>query len=386
MPLQVDELITPALLIDRTKLLRNISMMATKARKGGVRLRPHVKTHKCLEIARLQEGAGATGITVSTLAEAAAFVDGEFSDITLAYPIISDKIPAFLALTSRASVKALVDHPAMVTALEASCSARGVKLDVLLKVDCGYHRCGVDPKQREAVSLAKAIDSAPHLRFGGILTHAGHAYNATSGEEIAGIARGEQTIMVEFARKLQDSGLAVETVSIGSTPTVMASKRFEKGITEIRPGNYVFFDACQVALGSCELAACALSVLTSVVSVHSDHIVVDAGATALSKDAGVINMVPEMGYGAVLASYDSDRAEPNMRITALSQEHGKIQFTGKTSHPSFAPGDCLRVVPNHSCLTADLFDRYYVVEKDTVVACWPVRRERLAKEFEPIRS
>lgn len=96
-------------------------------------------------------------------------------------------------------------------------------------------------------------------------------------------------------------------------------------------------------------------------------------------------MVPDMGYGVVLASYDSDRAEPNMRIAALSQEHGKIQFTGKTSHPSFAPGDCLRVVPNHSCLTADLFDCYYVVEKDTVVACWPVRRERLAKEFEPIR-
>jgi D-serine deaminase-like pyridoxal phosphate-dependent protein len=383
--MQVDELITPALLIDRTKLQRNITMMATKARKGGVRLRPHVKTHKCLEIARLQEEAGATGITVSTLGEAAAFVDGGFSDITLAYPIISDKIPTLLALASHASVNALVDHPAMVTALEASCSARGVKLDVLLKVDCGYHRCGVDPKQREAVGLAKAIDSAAHLRFSGILTHAGHAYNATSGEGIVVIARTEQTIMVEFARKLQDSGLAVETVSIGSTPTMMASKRFEKGITEIRPGNYVFFDVSQVALGSCELAACALSVLTSVVSVHSDHIVVDAGATALSKDAGAPNMVPDMGYGVVLASYDSDRAEPNMRIAALSQEHGKIQFTGKTSHPPFAPGDCLRIVPNHSCLTADLFDRYYLVEKDTAVACWPVRRERLAKEFEPIR-
>lgn len=386
MPMQVDELITPALLIDRTKLLQNIAMMAAKARKGGVRLRPHVKTHKCFEIARLQEEAGADGITVSTLGEATAFVDGGFSDLTLAYPIISDKIPTFLGLASRASVKALVDHPAMVAALEAACSTRGVELDVLLKVDCGYHRCGVDSKQRAAISLAKAIDKAAHLRFSGILTHAGHVYNAASSDEIAQIAKAEQTVMIEFARKLQDSGLTVETVSIGSTPTMMASKHFEKGVTEIRPGNYVFFDASEVALGSCELAACALSVLTSVVSVHSTHIVVDAGATALSKDIGVPNMNPDMGYGVVLASYDSDSAAPSTRVAALSQEHGKIQLSGKSSHPSFTPGDCLRIIPNHSCLTANSFDRYYVVEKDVVVACWPTRRQRLAKDFEPICS
>jgi D-serine deaminase-like pyridoxal phosphate-dependent protein len=383
--MKVDELITPALLIDRDKLLRNITMMAAKARKGGVRLRPHVKTHNCLEIARLQEKAGAAGITVATLSEAAAFLGGGFSDLTLAYPIISNKIPALLDLASQTSLRTLVDHPAMVSALEASCSARGIELEVLLKVDCGYHRCGVDPKQREAVSLAKAISSAQHLRFGGILTHAGQAYNASSREEIAEIAHAEQSIMVEFASKLQQSGLTVETVSIGSTPTMMACKSFEKGVTEIRPGNYVFFDAGQVALGSSELGACALSVLTSVVSVHSSHIVVDAGATSLYKDAGMPNMAHDISYGVVLASYNSDSAASNMRVAALSQEHGKIQFTGKTSHASFAPGDCLRIIPNRCHLTANLFDHYYVVEKDTVVACWQVRRERLTKYCKPVR-
>jgi D-serine deaminase-like pyridoxal phosphate-dependent protein len=383
--MKVDELITPALLIDRDKLLRNITMMAAKARKGGVRLRPHVKTHNCLEIARLQEKAGAAGITVATLSEAAAFLGGGFSDLTLAYPIISNKIPALLDLASQTSLRTLVDPPAMVSALEASCSARGIELEVLLKVDCGYHRCGVDPKQREAVSLAKAISSAQHLRFGGILTHAGHAYNASSSEEIAEIAQAEQTIMVEFASKLRQSGLTVETVSIGSTPTMMVCKSFEKGITEIRPGNYVFFDAGQVALGSSELAACALSVLTSVVSVHSSHIVVDAGATSLYKDPGMPSMTHDLSYGVVLASYDSDSAASNMRVAALSQEHGKIQFTGRTSGASFAPGDRLRIIPNRCHLTANLFDHYYVVEKDTVVACWQIRRERLAKDCTPVR-
>jgi D-serine deaminase-like pyridoxal phosphate-dependent protein len=243
----------------------------------------------------------------------------------------------------------------------------------------------VDPKRGEAVSLAKAIDNAPHLRFGGILTHAGQAYNASSREEIAEIAHAEQSIMVEFASKLQQSGLTVETVSIGSTPTMMACKSFEKGVTEIRPGNYVFFDAGQVALGSSELGACALSVLTSVVSVHSSHIVVDAGATSLYKDAGMPNMAHDISYGVVLASYNSDSAASNMRVAALSQEHGKIQFTGKTSHASFAPGDCLRIIPNRCHLTANLFDHYYVVEKDTVVACWQVRRERLTKDCKPVR-
>jgi D-serine deaminase-like pyridoxal phosphate-dependent protein len=380
--MHVDELVTPALLIDRTKLFQNIRMMAEKARQSDVMIRPHIKTHKCLEIGRLQLEEGATGITVSTIGEALAFIEGGFSDITLAFPPTPEKIPVLLDIAERATLKIIVDNPSIVAELEAECTGSNVILDVLLKVDCGYHRCGVDPAKDQALSLVQSIENAKHLRFRGILTHAGHAYNTSTVEEIAQVATQEQETMVKFAELLQQKGLAPEVVSIGSTPTCMITEGFKEGITEIRPGNYVFFDATQAALGACELSDCALTVLTSVVSVQQHHIVVDAGATTLSKDAGATHILPEKGYGVILSDFNSNTPAEGLQFTALSQEHGKIRIDGASSSKSFRVGHRLRVIPNHTCLAANLSDRYYIVDKDRVTAVWAVQRQRFAKDLE----
>lgn len=380
--MQVNELITPALLINQEKLLNNIVLMASKAREGGVHLRPHIKTHKCLEIATLQYEHGANGITVSTPAEAEVFIDAGFSDVTLAYPVIPDKIPFLLTLAQRSSLKVLVDHPAMVTALEAECVAAETELDVLLKVDCGYHRCGVDPKSVEAITIAKMLNEKRYLRFAGILTHAGQSYEAKSPSEIQMIAKAEQEIMVRFARQLQKQDLKPNIVTIGSTPTAMATNQFLDGITEIRPGNYVFFDNIQVALGSCTLSDCALSVLTSIVSVQSDYVVVDAGATTLSKDMGPTHIVADGGYGVVYSTFNAEEPMQTAKLEKLAQEHGKIRFAKDSSPHNFRPGDQIQIIPNRCYLTANLFDQYYVTKGNDVIARWPIRRQRFATPFE----
>jgi D-serine deaminase-like pyridoxal phosphate-dependent protein len=381
--MHIDDIITPALLIDKTKLQRNIIQMQNKAKKGKVALRPHIKTHKCLEIAKLQYEHGASGITAATPAEAQIFIAGGFTDVTLAYPVIPDKFPYLLELAQNATITLLVDHPSMVSALEAYFSAANKTVNVLLKIDCGYHRCGVDPTQPAALQLAQFIESAPHLDFKGILTHAGHAYNASSPDEIAEITQNEQQVMVDFTAKLRDVGLPPEVVSIGSTPTVMTTNKFMKGITEIRPGNYVFFDATQVVLGSCKASDCALTILTSLVSVHSDYIITDAGATTLSKDQGAMHLVPQKQYGLVFADYLRSVINTNLQIEGLSQEHGKIRILRRELDFEYSIGQQLRILPNHSCLTANLFDQYYLVEKEEVVGVWPIQRQRLAT---PINS
>ncbi len=377
----VDEIATPALLVDRMKLLQNIGLMAEKARQNNVELRPHIKTHKCLEIGRLQRGEGAKGITVSTPGEAHAFIDGGFSDITLAFPPTPDKIPVLLDIAEQASLKIIVDNASVVAELDSRCSEAKTELDVLLKVDCGYHRCGVNPTKRVALSLARKISKAQHLHFRGILTHAGHAYDATTVEEIAKVAKEEQETMIKFADLLLENSLTPEVVSIGSTPTCMIAEGFMKGITEIRPGNYVFFDATQVALGLCRLADCALTVLASVVSVQKNHVVIDAGATAFSQDTGATHIIPEKTFGVVLADQSTSSPAKGVQIVSLSQEHGKIRFSGKSDLEPFKLGDRLRIIPNHSCLTANLFSQYFVVEGGQAKTVWPIQRHRFSNKM-----
>lgn len=375
--MKIDDLITPALLIEKSRLLRNIKNMADKAHQNKVHLRPHIKTHKCLEIANLQREYGASGITVSTLGEAGTFIDHGFTDVTLAYPIIPDKFPRLGELAQQAQLNILTDHSAMIPLLDAYTIAADLQLTVLIKVDCGYHRCGIDPQDSRAISLAKQIDAASNLTFGGILTHAGHAYTAQSPQEIQAIANHEQDVMLQFSDSLRSHGQAPEVVSIGSTPTARLATGFKDGITEIRPGNYVFFDNTQAALGVCQFTECALSVLTSVVSVQDTHVVVDAGATVLSKDAGATHIPSNQGYGVVL-NPDENNTTHQAIITNLSQEHGKITFADKTHHKALSPGDHLRIIPNHSCLTANLFAHYYVVDGNRIISTWPIHRDRLS--------
>ncbi len=373
---RIQDLMSPVALVDKDRLERNITDMATKAKEWSLQLRPHIKTHKCIEIGKKQENAGATGITVSTLSEASVFAEAGFKDITYAVPLALDKFDVVYNISKKTNLKVLVDNPITVDLLDKFSRAVDAEFIVMLKVDCGYHRSGVNPDTPSALRLAHKISKAPHLQFKGILTHAGHSYSASSVNEIIRIVTQEQEVMVQFAKtlKIEDMDLAPEVVSIGSTPTIRLAETFMDGITEIRPGNYVFFDYTQIALGSCEVRDCAFTVQTSVVGSYPYGLMIDAGATALSKDQGPNHIDDDCGYGQVISNYSENLINSEFKITSLSQEHGKI--ISKRKH-DLKPGDKLRIIPNHSCLAANLYDHYFVVENDSVVDKWPIARQRL---------
>ncbi|MFW9806864.1 MAG: hypothetical protein ACFFFK_09060 [Candidatus Thorarchaeota archaeon] len=209
------------------------------------------------------------------------------------------------------------------------------------------------------------------------MTHAGHSYNATTVSEIKMVAIQEQEVMVRFANTLknENANLKPEVVSIGSTPTARLADTFQEGITEIRPGNYAFFDYTQVALGSCNISECAFTVLASVISVNPDRVVIDAGATALSKDTGPTHIETNVGYGKLFEDYLKSQLNRDVILNSLSQEHGKL-IPVNGAKLGYKHGDRVRIIPNHSCLTANLFDYYQIVKGETVVDRWRVHRRR----------
>ena len=375
---ELTDLTTPVALVDLDRLEKNISDMATRAREGGVNLRPHIKTHKCIEIGKKQLQAGAQGITVSTLGEASAFAKAGFTDITYAVPLASDKFEGVREISEITHLNVLVDHPIVAKNLGLFCKENQLELDVLVKIDCGYPRCGIDPSSPVAITLVREIADHSLLNFKGILTHAGHSYEAKTVAEIKTIAKHEQDIMVRFSQTLkkEDVRMTPEVVSIGSTPTARLADTFHEGITEIRPGNYVFFDYTQVALGSCDVTDCALTVLSSVISKNEGRVIIDAGATALSKDLGPRHIDPNAGYGKIIEDYDAGLLDKGSIIESLSQEHGKISTSGERNL-GFSHSSRVHILPNHSCLTANLFDYYYVVRGVSVVERWKVHRGRL---------
>jgi D-serine deaminase-like pyridoxal phosphate-dependent protein len=364
---------TPSLLLDIARVKRNAARMSERVKGFGASLRPHVKTHKCVEVARIQTEGHAGDITVSTLAEARAFAAHGFRDITYAVPIEPGKFTEAFELTKTCERLALItDDVSIPSSLDESARRAGVKLDLFLKVDCGYHRCGVEPDRPEALEIPRLISDAPNLRFAGILTHAGHSYHARTRDELLGIARHERDLMKEFASRLQAESIEVPTVSVGSTPTITTVDHLD-GVDEARPGNYIFFDAFQATLGSCRFDDCALTVLASVV--HRDRarrkVVLDAGAIALSKDRGACELDPACGFGRVL---DLEGGDTGARVGSVSQEHGEVLVEDETLLDRLTIGSRVRVLANHSCLTAAQHSHYNVLEDERIVERWEIQR------------
>ncbi len=370
--MDLETIATPALLLDVERLGRNAARIGNRVRDLGARLRPHVKTHKSIEVARIQTEGHSGAITVSTLAEGSAFVSRGFQDITYAVPIEPGKFKAALALAKACQRLGLItDDPEIPALLNEAARNENVLVDLFLKIDCGYHRCGVEPDSKEALEIPGRISDSSNLRFAGILTHAGHSYHYRSRAERLTVARHERDVMRQLAAELRDSGIDVPTVSIGSTPTITVVDHLE-GIDEARPGNYIFFDAFQASIGSCTLDDCALTVLAAVV--HRDlkrkKIVIDAGAIALSKDRGAIEFDPTCGYGRVL---DLEGHNLGLRLDSLSQEHGEIMAeNGDIS--GLRVGSRVRVLANHSCLSAAQHSHYNVLESGRIVDRWEIQR------------
>lgn len=367
----MNDLKTPCLILDIERVRSNAERMTRLAHEMGVRLRPHIKTHKSVEVGRIQTAGHNGAITVSTLAEARAFAAGGFDDITYAVPIEVGKFEgAFEIIRSGVHLNVITTDLATMHLLDKAATNANLKVGVFLKVDCGYHRCGVDPDSVEAMAIPRFISEAADLEFAGILTHAGHSYNVKTKAEIEEIARTERDVMVDLATRLRSDGIDVPTVSIGSTPSITHVDHLD-GIDEIRPGNYILFDAFQATLGSCSFDDCGLTVLTAVTHVSRQYrkMVVDAGGIAMSKDRGAVDIDPRCGYGRVL---DLEGNELGLRLDSLSQEHGQINVTDDAIFDRIKVGDRVRILANHSCLTAAQHSHFHVLEDGAIVDSWPI--------------
>ena len=353
----IEKLSTPAVLVDVDVVERNVARMASAARTAGVKLRPHAKTHKLLELGRLQLAAGASGLTVAKTSEAEVFAAEGFDDLFLAYPVVGRGKPErLLALSDRTRLAVGVDSLDGARALGSVFAAAGRRLEVLLKVDCGTGRVGVLPEA--APAFAVAVAQLPGIAVRGLFTHAGHVYHEASPEGVASVGRAEGATLARTAGLVRDAGVPVEEVSVGSTPSARSAMS-AAGVTECRPGNYVYHDASQVSLGTCGVEDCALTVLATVVSVPTpSRAVLDAGSKTLSSDG----LRPAAGgHGFILGR--------TSRVARLSEEHGVVDVA---EGERFTVGERVRILPNHACVVSNLHDRVYAVRAGLVEARWRV--------------
>ena len=363
------ELYTPTLLLEKKKLMANIARMQAHADRLGVQLRPHLKTLKAAKAAEALIASGARGITVSTLKEASYFLEHGFKDITYAVGMVPAKLPEVASLMARgADLKIMTDNleVARVIATEASQSGIGYKL--LIEVDCGDNRGGLQPESEELLHIAEQIaNSAAH--FLGILTHAGHSYGVNNTSAIEKIAEQEREAVVRAATRVRAAGYRVDTVSLGSTPTGLYAKDLS-GITELRAGVYTVFDMDQQSRGVCQTEEIALSVLSTVIGHNkaAGKILLDAGGLALSKDRSADKFRPEVGYGQICSP--DGTIIPELYVTSVSQEHGHVRVRDVNDYKLFPIGSRLRILPVHACMTAAAYDHFNIVENGVISGKW----------------
>ncbi|MDP1837726.1 MAG: DSD1 family PLP-dependent enzyme [Reyranella sp.] len=361
---------TPAALIDETRMAANIARLQTHMNDLGVRLRPHVKTSKCIEVARRQQEAGARGITVSTLKEAEQFFAAGFADILYAVCISPDKLDRALALCRRGcALTLLVDSVVAAQALVAT----GHPFEVMIEIDSDGHRSGVQPEDAVLIEIGRVLH-AGGAKLKGVLTHAGSSYDLNTPEALQQLAEQERALSVRAAERLRASGLPCPEVSVGSTPTALSAQSL-KGVTEVRAGVYVFFDLVMANVGVCTPENVALSVLTTVIGHQPEKgwVIVDAGWMAMSRDRGTQRQKIDYGYGIVCDA--SGRAIEGLLVTAANQEHGIISRRDGTADPSlverFPIGTKLRVLPNHACATGAQYPDYHLVTAKGATEVWP---------------
>lgn len=363
---RISDLPTPAVLVETSRLTRNLDRMQSAATARGLRLRPHAKTHKSPAIARQQIQRGAIGVCCAKLGEAEVFADAGITDIRLPYPLNPVNADRVFALSDRITLSFIVDDPDVAAEWGALATRRDRVLDVLVKVDVGFHRCGIDPDARGAAEAVVRIASTKGLRYLGLLSHAGHAYHAASEQEVEGIAHAEARLLQELAATW---GVTGGEISVGSTPTARYSLR-EPGLTELRPGNYAYYDRTQVSLGSATVEDCALTVLARVVSRPAvDRVILDSGSKTLTND-GARGFTPTPGFGAILRDLHGAEPDASLLVERLSEEHATVRAV--TGSSDLRTGSLVRVVPNHSCVVSNLVDEVYLVDGEVVLDRLPV--------------
>ena len=359
----ITEIPTPAALIDTTRMQRNINTMQARMNSLGVKLRPHVKTSKCVAVVQQQMAAGASGITVSTLKEAEQFFAAGITNILYAVGMVSTKLAQAKALRDKGcDLKIIVDSLDAANAVVEFGRVHAHVFEVWMEVDSDGHRAGLKPDGDELIAVGRALHDG-EMKLGGVMTHAGASYELNTPEALQAMAEQERSLCVLAAQRLRVAGLPCANVSVGSTPTALSAQHLE-GVTEVRAGVYVFHDLVMVNIGVASTDDVALSVLTTVIGHQQEKgwALVDAGWMAMSRDRGTQAQAHDYGYGQVC---DVDGCViDGYTLTSANQEHGILSRAGEVDGDiaiRFPLGTLLRILPNHACATAAQFPEYVAV-------------------------
>jgi len=376
--MQLQDLSTPAALIEHSRMARNIERMQQRMNQFDVTFRPHVKTTKCVEIARAQIDAGAQGITVSTLKEAEQFFSAGMTDILYAVGMVAPKLKQAAALINNGcKLKIIADNADSAKAIVAFSQANQTPFEVWIEIDTDGHRSGVNPESDELLTIGQLLQQG-NVTLGGVMTHAGSSYDLNKPDALMALAEQERRLCVLAATRLRAADLPCKNVSVGSTPTALSAQTLE-GVTEVRAGVYVLFDLVMANVGVCTTEDIALSVLTTVIGHQKEKgwAIVDAGWMAMSRDRGTQNQPHDYRYGQVC---DSNGKLLNYHMSGANQEHGIISHVNDSSVEDISTqlpiGTLLRILPNHACATGAQFPEYHVVASTTegspaLGATWP---------------
>jgi D-serine deaminase-like pyridoxal phosphate-dependent protein len=373
MATKLSEIETPCALIDRARLIANIERMTAVANSRGITQRPHLKSAKSVDVAKLVVGQSGGRATVSTLVEAEVFGRAGSTDLLYSNAIVPQKFARAAGLLSEGiDLKVVVDSIDMAKRLASYSKEFGVQFSVLIELDMDGHRSGVRPADTERLLAVAAILSDQGLLCG-VMAHAGKSYGLSDQASIDALAREEEDTAVKAAEKLRDAGYRCDIVSIGSTPTALADIRSE-GATEIRAGTSMFFDLVQRGVGVCTFENIAMSVMTTVSGVNKEtnRIITDSGWMSLSRDRGTSKQTEDFYYGQVCL--EDGTVLPDLVVLDTQQEHGIIGYRPGNEKlvPAFEIGTLLRILPNHVCATAAQHTKYHVVNDDNEVdAIWP---------------
>jgi len=370
----LDVVPTPAAVVDEARMLRNIARMQRHLDGHGVKLRPHVKTSKSVDVVRRQQAAGAEAITVSTLKEAEQFFAAGFTDILYAVCMAPGKLDRALALVEQGCrLQIITDSLQGAQAIVAGSQAARRPLTVLIEIDSDGDRSGIQPGDDLLLEVGRALHGGG-CSLHGVMTHAGSSYECSTPAALLRVANQERDQCVLAAQRLRDAGLPCPVVSIGSTPTALSASGFT-GVSEVRAGVYVFFDLVMAGIGVCSTDDIALSVLTTVIGHQRDKgwIICDAGWMALSGDRGTRSQATDQGYGIVCDASGSPM--PGYVVSSANQEHGIILNRDtplqQQLEQRFPVGSKLRVLPNHACATAAQYTEYCVLARDGGLQTWP---------------
>jgi len=370
--MDLNEIPTPAALIDVRRMQANIRRMQEHMDALGVALRPHAKTAKCLRVALAQNNAGAKGITVSTLKEAEQFFAGGINDITYAVGMAPSKLPRALGLMRRGcALKIITDSVDGARAIAEFGQSSQAVFEVLIEIDTDGHRSGVPPEAGDLPEIAAAL-TAGGATVHGVLTHAGSSYALSDRASLEALAEQERALCVRAAERLRQTGHACPVVSVGSTPTAVCAKNLD-GVTEARAGVYAFFDLVMRNIGVCSTDDIALSVLTNVIGHQKEKgwAIVDAGWMSMSRDRGTARQNTDFGYGQVCSP--DGMPIPGYIVSDANQEHGIISLSGGMDAnicERFPVDSLLRILPNHACATGAQFPEYYALAGDDMEV-WP---------------